>query len=322
MATGRGELIEIKTCGFVMVWETRGSTLHDDIESAPAGFVELDAELTLVDTNRVARRDYAMLIGNGFLQCVHEDDRQECSLFLENQTELPFTCKLNSRSGHKTVLLSKSTIEGITKVWIQDRSVLIALQEQLQQAQTPNRKIIRNLHHLVTTALGYGELVQIMLDDNQVLSGNAHENVTRYHGQLMQYLQSAAQLPDNKVHKKDLSRHRNHILIVDDEAIIVEFLTELMQAKAYKVTGFTEPGKALKAFEINPGIFDLAIVDHHMPELDGLTFAEKLFTSEVKLPVVLCTNNNGLKQPEFVQEVLIKPVDINLLMTAVSEILN
>lgn len=314
-------MIGIETCGFVMVWETGGITLHDDIESAPTGFVELDVEFNVVDANRVARRDYAMLVGNGFLQCVHEDDRQECNLFLGNHTESQFTCKLNSLSGQKTVLLSKSTIEGVTKIWIQDRSVLTALQEQLQQAQTPNRKIIRNLHHLVTTSLGYGELVQIMLDDNQVLSGNAHENVTRYHGQLMQYLQSAVQLPDNKTQKREPGKHRNHILIVDDEAIIVEFLTELMQAKAYKVTGFTKPGKALKAFEINPGIFDLAIVDHHMPEMDGLTFAEKVNTSEVKLPVVLCTNTNGLKQPEFVQEVLIKPIDINLLMTTVSEIL-
>ncbi len=290
----------------------------DSISNAPVGFLILDGSLNVMEANRAAATEYGIASGTRFDTHIHADDIIRVRDFLLSQDAGQSNCILHHDGGQKAVLITKSVADDHVALWLEDQSLLQALQRQIQQADQPLRKMLRDLRHLHATALGYGELVQIMLDENRVLEGNAHATVTRYHEQLVAQLQNAEGL----MGKQSQQHQRRHILVVDDEPIITEYLIELMRSREYKVTGFTEPTHALKSFEMNPQAYDLAVIDHHMPGLDGLALASGLRNCSADLPVVLCTTTEGLSQADAVQEILTKPVDINLLTRTISDLLS
>jgi len=58
-----------------------------------------------------------------------------------------------------------------------------------------------------------------------------------------------------------------HILIVDDEDIIVQMEKQMLERLGYKVSSFTNSPEAIKAFQNNPIKFSLVITDMTMPEM-------------------------------------------------------
>tara|TARA_E500000331_G_C17178364_1_gene679405 strand:- start:260 stop:1138 length:879 start_codon:yes stop_codon:yes gene_type:complete len=286
------------------------------IQASPIGFVSLDESSEVVSSNDVARQQFGIEKGYGIESYVHDDDRERLSVFLRS-ADSTIDCVVRFENKQKFARFIKGPDD--SALWIQDLSHQKALERQLQTALTPTRKLTRDLRHITATALSYGELVQLILDDDTPLSVKAKDNLARYQGQLMKHLQAAVRL----INQQDVSAksERKHILIVDDETIVTEVLAELMRSKSYKVTSFTDSGSALKAFEINPSAYDLAIVDHHMPGLDGLTLARSMRLTDTSLPVVLCTNREEVTEQDSVQQVLKKPIDIDQLMTTVTELL-
>ena len=70
-----------------------------------------------------------------------------------------------------------------------------------------------------------------------------------------------------------------------------------MRAKLYKVTSFTDSTSALRAFEINPAAFDLAVLDHQMPGIDGLELAQNMRQAGVNIPIIMCTSRSAFASP-------------------------
>jgi CheY-like chemotaxis protein len=60
-----------------------------------------------------------------------------------------------------------------------------------------------------------------------------------------------------------------HIMFVDDEASIVAVMSRTLRILDYRVTGFTDPVAALRAFRDNPAAFDAVITDYSMPVMSG-----------------------------------------------------
>lgn len=77
------------------------------------------------------------------------------------------------------------------------------------------------------------------------------------------------------------------VLVVDDEPSIVDFIETTLSKNGYAVEGHTEPLSALKA--VRGKVFDLALVDINMPEMNGVDFSRKLLEINLATEIVIIT---------------------------------
>lgn len=77
------------------------------------------------------------------------------------------------------------------------------------------------------------------------------------------------------------------ILFVDDDVDLVELLTLGLGDLGYRVTGFTDPARALAGFRSAPGAFDAVVSDLSMPRTSGLDLARQVLEIRPGTPVVL-----------------------------------
>ena len=122
--------------------------------------------------------------------------------------------------------------------------------------------------------------------------------------------------------------HRSlKIMIVDDEEIIVDIMTQMLQRLGHISEGYTRGLSALEAFRKAPGDYDLVITDLTMPEITGDRLSMKIKAVRNDIPIVLSTGSieklNGKKLPPgSFQEVLMKPVSLHELDKAVMKALD
>ena len=105
---------------------------------------------------------------------------------------------------------------------------------------------------------------------------------------------------------------KKHILIVDDEAVIRDLLTEFLTFSDYRVTAV---GSAREAKEIvRAGLPDLLISDLQLEDSDGLAMIEQLKAAHGDLPVILLTG--VLFDPHVIEGTLSKKVSAYLPKTS------
>jgi len=111
---------------------------------------------------------------------------------------------------------------------------------------------------------------------------------------LPQAFKSEASFPNNK--KDDsLTAAQNkkldgkHILIVDDEIYITNYLCALLQMHGYKVTSLNSSRDALSFFEKHHDEIDLVLTDQTMPDLTGIEMVNKIRNISADVPVILCS---------------------------------
>lgn len=78
-----------------------------------------------------------------------------------------------------------------------------------------------------------------------------------------------------------------HILVLDDEPSIVDFIAATLGAGGYAVEGHTDPRAALKSAKNK--VFDLAMVDINMPQMNGIEFSKKLLEISLGTEIVIIT---------------------------------
>ncbi|MCB0322134.1 MAG: response regulator [Bdellovibrionales bacterium] len=114
------------------------------------------------------------------------------------------------------------------------------------------------------------------------------------------------------------------VLVVDDEASVLDVMSQMLAELHYEVEVESDPLEALKRLVEHQESFDLVIVDEKMPKLTGLSFLEKLRRFRPDLPVVLCTGFSDDISPREAlargcRACLIKPVSLATLATAVED---
>lgn len=80
-----------------------------------------------------------------------------------------------------------------------------------------------------------------------------------------------------------------HILIVDDEAVLANMWKQHLEFLGYRVTTFTNSPEALRQFKKRPEVFDLVMTDMNMPNITGRNLSRKLLDIRSDIPIILCT---------------------------------
>lgn len=83
------------------------------------------------------------------------------------------------------------------------------------------------------------------------------------------------------------------ILIVEDEAAVARYLSELFEARGFHVDSFSHGTEALQQFAANPDAFDIVISDQVMPIGSGLELATDMLGIRPDLPVIILTGDPG-----------------------------
>ncbi len=114
------------------------------------------------------------------------------------------------------------------------------------------------------------------------------------------------------------------ILVVDDEATITEFISELFIEDGQEVIRISEPESALS--ELQTAAFDLLITDLRMPGMSGHELIQRAREIQPGLPVVIITGNGTMESAvkalrQGVDDFLTKPFDIETLERVIHRVL-
>lgn len=89
--------------------------------------------------------------------------------------------------------------------------------------------------------------------------------------------------------KGDTQKGVGHILIVDDEELIVTLEKTWLERLGYKVTALNSSPEALNVFSKTPEAFDLVVTDMSMPGINGQELSSELNRLRPDLPILMCT---------------------------------
>ncbi len=117
------------------------------------------------------------------------------------------------------------------------------------------------------------------------------------------------------------------ILLVDDEADLVDTVREILKRLGYRVTAGTSSSEALERFRDRPDQFDLVITDQTMPKMTGADLAEKMIRIRPDIPIILCTGFSERISKEKaermgVREFVMKPVVIREMARTIRKVLD
>lgn len=114
------------------------------------------------------------------------------------------------------------------------------------------------------------------------------------------------------------------ILLVEDDADMRTWISDVLQAADYTVEALPDATDAMRLLGL--GLFDLALIDHHMPGKSGLTLVRELRGARNSTPVVMLTADGSqqLAVEGFragVADFISKPIDPDYLTIVVARAL-
>jgi PAS domain S-box-containing protein len=112
--------------------------------------------------------------------------------------------------------------------------------------------------------------------------------------------QETAEEAQPRQNQVEFRGHGERVLYVDDEEPLVFLMTRMLTQLGYKVTGCTEPEKALEMFRSTPQDFDVVVSDLSMPLMSGVDLARKVLQIRPGIPILM---SSGYIRPEDNEEV-------------------
>jgi CheY-like chemotaxis protein len=115
------------------------------------------------------------------------------------------------------------------------------------------------------------------------------------------------------------------ILVVDDEAIMRDLLTDYFEMMDYKVTSAKDGSVAWEILSGGaPGEFDLVVSDINMPKMGGIELFRNIRSKFPDMPIILMTGYGIEKVKQDVEKAegfLAKPFELDVLNELVEKIL-
>ena len=163
-----------------------------------------------------------------------------------------------------------------------------------------------------------------------------HEGAIRVHSQLQRGTTFEVFLPvllresDTGTQQDDRTMPRGNgerILLVDDEAPLVDVLCLRLRRLGYEVVGMVDSQQAWERLRAQPGAFDMVLTDQTMPRLTGLEMARMVSTEWPKIPIILCTGYSEQVSEEWaeacgIRAVCRKPVDMQALAGLIAKLIS
>ncbi|MFO7749042.1 MAG: response regulator [Desulfobacteraceae bacterium] len=117
------------------------------------------------------------------------------------------------------------------------------------------------------------------------------------------------------------------IMLVDDEAAILETVQTILTSRGYRVSSFDNGRSALKAFQKTPHEVDLIITDMTMPRMTGEELSRRVLNIRPDLPIILSTGFHERFTEEQalkagIRKYIEKPVMTSNLLKMVREVLD
>ena len=151
------------------------------------------------------------------------------------------------------------------------------------------------------------------------------------------YFPFAAAPTENKIQVKEISARYSidsnsknidkTILLIDDETLITQYLTVVLENNGYKVTTYNDPLEGLDYFRKNSDKVDIVISDQTMPDMTGTELAKNILQSEYDVPFILCSGYSDYSidpadTDTGVDVFLNKPFDEKVLLQHISQLLD
>ena len=104
------------------------------------------------------------------------------------------------------------------------------------------------------------------------------------------YLPMAGSSPDCQIKQDNIAMFgKECVLLVDDEADIVETMSRGLSRMGYHAVGTEDPEEVVRAVEKDGAAWDIVITDQMMPNLGGLELIKKIKALRPDLLTILCT---------------------------------
>ncbi|MEG8947812.1 ATP-binding response regulator [Rosettibacter firmus] len=133
-------------------------------------------------------------------------------------------------------------------------------------------------------------------------------------------------LPAIKIKTLKNNKEKKTILIAEDEIILQELLTELLESYNYDVITVSNGNEVITQLNSRT-IPDILIIDQNMPDMDGILCIKKVKELYQDLPVILATGSqsNFMDDPELnqiINRIITKPYNIEELVSIIKELLD
>ncbi len=88
---------------------------------------------------------------------------------------------------------------------------------------------------------------------------------------------------------EDTLTGNEHILVVDDDDMIIQILQLILEGLGYQVTTQMSSIKAFEIFRSQPDKYDLVFSDTMMPDMTGDILTQKILKVRSDIPIILST---------------------------------
>jgi len=120
---------------------------------------------------------------------------------------------------------------------------------------------------------------------------------------------------------------RERILLVDDEEMVADIVSQMVSKLGYRVDASTDSVAALETFRKYPDRYDLVITDMTMPNLTGKQLAKEMRQLRSNIPIIVCSGiredfDSGDTAGNGVTEFAMKPLSMQQLALLIRKVLD
>ena len=276
------------------------------LESAPIALVLLDSQDEILNCNQAAAR-MGLQTGRTLASFIDGLKGPFCEHVL-NQPDASVYSLRSATSEKRCRAITQRETEGLY-VWLVDITEQLAMGEQVRQLKQPGARKLRQVNQLTVAAVGYAELLDVMMAENDVLSKEKLATVRQYQAEVTKNLMAIQQVLDGETGPI----RQGSVLVADQHHALAELITELLRSEGYKVVSFSDASSALKYYQVNESSIYKAVIDEDLKDQQGVTLIALL--KEIAPALNIVTLSEGSASKGSVQ----KPLDFQMLLQAIED---